>query len=161
MLQCAHVVPSGGAAGCLNRSGKRDVREDSPTRVRGTAMRQGRNVTRTTRRHRDRQGNFPPCKALKTHEMRKEFRFCASPFPRAGGPACADARPGAPPAPGDCQRHRARGSNRPGERCKSPSRSEMAPQRLEKIESALGNGMGSDASNLQDLVERLPADPEG
>jgi hypothetical protein len=28
----------------------------------------------------------------------------------------------------------------------------MAPQRLEKIESGPGNGMGSEASNLQDLV---------
>jgi hypothetical protein len=28
----------------------------------------------------------------------------------------------------------------------------MAPQRLEKIESAPGNGMGSEASNLQDVV---------
>ena len=28
----------------------------------------------------------------------------------------------------------------------------MAPQRLEKIESAPGNGMGSEASNLLDLV---------
>jgi hypothetical protein len=28
----------------------------------------------------------------------------------------------------------------------------MAPQRLEKIESAPGNGMGSEASNPQDLV---------
>jgi hypothetical protein len=28
----------------------------------------------------------------------------------------------------------------------------MAPQRLEKIESAPGNGMGSEDSNLQDLV---------
>jgi hypothetical protein len=32
------------------------------------------------------------------------------------------------------------------------SRPEMAPQRLEKIESAPGNGMGSEASNPQDLV---------
>jgi hypothetical protein len=32
------------------------------------------------------------------------------------------------------------------------SRREMAPQGLEKIESAPGNGMGSEASNLQDLV---------
>jgi hypothetical protein len=33
----------------------------------------------------------------------------------------------------------------------------MAPQRLEKIESAPGNGMGSDASNLQHLVHaRVP-----
>src|SRR5271163_3752275 len=32
------------------------------------------------------------------------------------------------------------------------SRPEMAPQRLEKIESAPGNGMGSEASNLQDVV---------
>ena len=32
------------------------------------------------------------------------------------------------------------------------SRPEMAPQRLEKIESAPGNGMGSEASNPQDVV---------
>ena len=32
------------------------------------------------------------------------------------------------------------------------SRLEMAPQRLEKIESRVGNGMGSDASNPQYLV---------
>jgi hypothetical protein len=32
------------------------------------------------------------------------------------------------------------------------SRREMAPQRLEKIESAPGNGMVSEASNLQHLV---------
>src|SRR5271168_3460776 len=31
----------------------------------------------------------------------------------------------------------------------------MAPQRLEKIESAPGNGMGSEASDPQDLVRRL------
>src|SRR5271168_2560872 len=30
----------------------------------------------------------------------------------------------------------------------------MAPQRLEKIESAPGNGMGSEASNLLDLVHK-------
>ena len=34
----------------------------------------------------------------------------------------------------------------------------MAPQRLEKIESAPGNGMGSEASNPQDLVHRHAAD---
>ena len=34
----------------------------------------------------------------------------------------------------------------------------MAPQRLEKIESAPGNGMGSEASNLQDLVRGRAAD---
>jgi hypothetical protein len=32
------------------------------------------------------------------------------------------------------------------------SRPEMAPQRFEKIESGPGNGRGSEASNLQDLV---------
>ena len=31
-------------------------------------------------------------------------------------------------------------------------RPEMAPQRLEKIESEPGNGMASEASNLQDVV---------
>ena len=31
-------------------------------------------------RRRDGGGNFPPCKALKTHKMGKESRFCASPF---------------------------------------------------------------------------------
>ena len=38
------------------------------------------------------------------------------------------------------------------------SRPEMAPQRLEKIESAPGNGMGSEPSNLQDLVHGRAAD---
>jgi hypothetical protein len=37
-------------------------------------------------------------------------------------------------------------------------RPEMVPQRLEKIESAPGNGMGSDASNLQHLVHGRVAD---
>ena len=37
-------------------------------------------------------------------------------------------------------------------------RLEMAPQRLEKIESAVGNGMGSDASNLPHLVHGRVAD---
>ena len=35
---------------------------------------------------------------------------------------------------------------------------EMAPQRLEKIESAPGNGMGSEASNPQDVVDGRAAD---
>jgi hypothetical protein len=34
----------------------------------------------------------------------------------------------------------------------------MAPQRLEKIESAPGNGMGSDALNLQHLVRGRATD---
>src|SRR5271163_4117427 len=34
----------------------------------------------------------------------------------------------------------------------------MAPQRLEKIESAPGNGMGSEVSNLQHLVRERAAD---
>ena len=34
----------------------------------------------------------------------------------------------------------------------------MAPQRLEIIDSAPGNGMGSEASNLQDLVHGRAAD---
>ena len=34
----------------------------------------------------------------------------------------------------------------------------MAPQRLEKIESGPGNGMGSEASDLQDVVRRRAAD---
>src|SRR5271155_4174759 len=38
------------------------------------------------------------------------------------------------------------------------SRPEMAPQRLEKIESAPGNGMGSEVSNLQHLVRERAAD---
>ena len=38
------------------------------------------------------------------------------------------------------------------------SRPEMAPQRLEKIESAPGNGMVSEASNPQDVVHRRAAD---
>jgi hypothetical protein len=38
------------------------------------------------------------------------------------------------------------------------SRPEMAPQRLEKIESAPGNGMGSEALNPQDVVHGRAAD---
>src|SRR5271170_4323388 len=38
------------------------------------------------------------------------------------------------------------------------SRPEMAPQRLEKIESAPGNGMGSEASNPQHLVHGRTTD---
>jgi hypothetical protein len=38
------------------------------------------------------------------------------------------------------------------------SRPEMAPQRLEKIESGPGSGMGSEASNLHDLVHGRAAD---
>src|SRR5277367_3553609 len=38
------------------------------------------------------------------------------------------------------------------------SRPEMAPQRLEKIESGPGNGMGSEASNPQDVVHGRAAD---
>src|SRR5271168_514193 len=38
------------------------------------------------------------------------------------------------------------------------SRREMAPQRLEKIESEPGNGMGSEASSPQHLVYRRAAD---
>jgi hypothetical protein len=38
------------------------------------------------------------------------------------------------------------------------TRPEMAPQRLEKIESAPGNGMGSEASNPQDVVHGRAAD---
>ena len=34
----------------------------------------------------------------------------------------------------------------------------MAPQRLEKIKSAPGSGMGSEASNPQDLVRGRAAD---
>jgi hypothetical protein len=34
----------------------------------------------------------------------------------------------------------------------------MAPQRVEKIESAPGNGMGSEASNLQYLAPGRTAD---
>jgi hypothetical protein len=38
------------------------------------------------------------------------------------------------------------------------SRPEMAPQRLEKIESAPGNGMVSEAPNPQDLVRGRAVD---
>jgi hypothetical protein len=38
------------------------------------------------------------------------------------------------------------------------SRREMAPQTLEKIESAPGNGMGSEASDPQDVVHGRAAD---
>ena len=122
-------------------------------------------------RRRDRGGNFPPCKALKTHKMRKESRFCASPF---HGPAERPEHPG-----GRRDTRLARGSRAGGdpepivdllnrgdsvagiaarEADGKRSRPEMAPQRLEKIESAPGNGMASEASNPPDLVHRRAAD---
>ena len=62
-----------------------------------------------------------------------------------------------------CDRHRigerqSCGGRRGGGARARRSRPEMAPQRLEKIESAPGNGMGSGASNLQDLVRGPAAD---
>ena len=47
---------------------------------------------------------------------------------------------------------------REGLTAKRSRRPEMAPQRLEKIESAPGNGMGSEASNPQDVVHGRAAD---
>ena len=92
------------------------------------------------------RGNFLPRKPLKFLETRKESRRrrCWSASPR---------RTPIPPNP-------ARAENRgisvagcaPREADGKRSRREMAPQRLEKIESAPGNGMGSGASNLQDVV---------
>jgi hypothetical protein len=37
-------------------------------------------IPAAARRRRDRGGNFPPRKVLKTHKTGKESRFCASPF---------------------------------------------------------------------------------
>jgi hypothetical protein len=54
------------------RSGRLTVREGRrPHRSRSRS-------TAAVRRRRERDGNFPPCKALKTNKMRKESRFCAN-----------------------------------------------------------------------------------
>jgi hypothetical protein len=54
---------------------------------------------------------------------------------------------------------RARGSARSTSAIACPAVGpEMATQRFEKIESAPGNGMGSEASNLQHLVRGRAAD---
>jgi hypothetical protein len=110
---------------------------------------------------RDRQRNFSPRKALKTHKMRKESRFARARFedlrtsPRRRGGAARILR-----------RRGRSGAAREALTAKR-SRSEMAPQRFEKIESGRGNGMGPEAPNLQDLVpgraaHRAPrADPNG
>ena len=101
--------------------------------------------------------------------MRKESRFCASPFHgRLNAPNTQEegatrgwrgSRAGGDPEPivdllnrGDSVAGIA-AREADGKR----SRPEMAPQRLEKIESAPGNGMASEASNPQDLVQD-PAD---
>ena len=72
---------------------------------------------------------------------------------RPGAPlAVTRAAPGLEPSPVEVTpKPRSPGSRRERLTAKG-SRPEMAPQRLEKIESAPGNGMGSEASNLQDLV---------
>src|SRR5271163_1133875 len=75
---------------------------------------------------------------------------------RPGAPlALTRAAPGLEPSTVEAQnvtpKQRSPGSRRERLTAKR-SRPEMAPQRLEKIESAPGNGMGSEASNLQDLV---------
>ena len=51
------------------------------------------------------------------------------------------------------------GARPPHSRLRSRACPEMAPQPLEKIESAPGNGMGSEASNPQDVVHRRTAGP--
>ena len=82
------------------------------------------------------------------------------PVSEGGGPACADAearRPAGAEGAGRLPTSSRSGVESTG-RTFSPSRSEMAPQRLEKTESALGNGMASDASNLQHLVHARVAD---
>ena len=58
---------------------------------------------------------------------------------------------------GDRRAVRSPGSRREGLTAKR-SRPEMAPQRLEKIESAPGNGMASEASNPQDVVHGRAAE---
>ena len=94
--------------------------------------------------------NYPGCKALKTHETRKSspsrLRNKVLPAPpsrrRSPRPIVDLLNRGVSVA-----RIAAR-ENLTAER----SRPEMAPQRLEKIESAPGNGMVSDASKPQHLV---------
>jgi hypothetical protein len=59
--------------GRVERASGRDTIED-------VASGPGRTPRGRWVRRRDRGGNFPPCKTLKTHKTRKESRFCASPF---------------------------------------------------------------------------------
>ena len=100
----------------------------------------------------DRRGNFPPCKALKSHEMRKETR--------SGSVPASPSRRRPPPSRSSTSRTEALRRPDRGARGRR-SRPQMAPQRLEKIKSAPGNGMGSEAPNLQHLVHGRAADGGG
>jgi hypothetical protein len=94
--------------------------------------------------------NLPGCKALKTHETRKSspsrLRNKVLPAPpsrrRLPRPIVALLNRGVSVARIAARENLTAERNRP----------EMAPQRLEKIESAPGNGMASDASKPQHLV---------
>ena len=97
----------------------------------------------------DRRGNFPPCKTLKSHEMRKETR--------SGSIPASPSRRRPPPSRSSTSRTEALRRPDRGARGRR-TRPQMAPQRLEKIESAPGNGMGSEAPNLQHLVNGRAAD---
>ena len=129
-------------------------------------------------RRRDRGGNIPTCKALKTHKTRKESRFCASPFmgrlnaPHTGkegatrewrgSRAVFSTRLASRRRPVPIVDLLNRGDSVAGIAAREAdgkrSRPEMAPQRLEKIKSAPGNAMASEASNPPDLVHRRTAD---
>jgi hypothetical protein len=109
--------------------------------------------------------NFPACKAMKTHKMRKESRFCASPFhgpaerlaprrkaQRAGGAALEPNVLDPARASDTRARLTGRDSGRPRS---ATSGSQIAPQRLEKIDSRLGDCSTSEAANPQDVVRVL------
>src|SRR5277367_1637506 len=98
------------------------------------------------------KANFSPRKPLKFLDTRKESRTwrCWSASPRRNAGRSRESGPWREP------RHFVAGFA-PREADGKRSRPEMAPQRLEKIESAPGNGMGSEASNLQDVVHGCTA----
>ena len=126
-------------------------------------------------RRRDREGNFPACKALKTYKCGKNLDFArahsaagGTPGARAAGAArgwrgsrAGRSRPGSRVG-GDLSRSsisctealRSPGLRRERLKAKVAGGRQMAPQHLEKIESAPDNGMVSQASDPQDLARR-------
>ena len=96
------------------------------------------------------RGKFSSLQILENSQNAERISILPEPAPQAQATRCADGGGAA----------RVGHAHDPSvlDLTAKPSRPEMAPQRLEKIGSAPGNGMASEASNPQDLVRGRTAD---
>ena len=88
------------------------------------------------------RGKFSALQSIENSQNGERISILREHLPRAGG----------------TPRTKEDGATRGWRGSPKRSRREMAPQRFEKIESGPGNGMGSEASNLLDLVHGRAAD---